>query len=86
MGDRSEHNNLILGDIVTLNSQGPIMTVEELRPDGWVGCVWFRSEPIYMPGQDGDDARYHDVNRAEFRACTLTRLAYLRAASTLTDR
>ncbi len=30
-----------MGDVVQLKSGGPLMTVQELRGDNWVQCVWF---------------------------------------------
>ena len=30
-----------IGDVVQLNSGGPKMTVEKMRQDGNVDCVWF---------------------------------------------
>ena len=45
-------DELKVGDIATLKSDGPMMTVEKIDPDGMhVECAWF--EPSGHGGFDG---------------------------------
>ena len=43
-------DRLSLGDVVTLNSGGPKMTVVNLRPDGQVDCIWLSNDSENVAG------------------------------------
>ena len=38
---------LKIGNVVRLKSGGPDMTVENVSPDGVVGCTWFNEKEAY---------------------------------------
>ncbi len=35
------------GDVVELNSGGPVMTILEVKNNGWVVCEWFDKNHTY---------------------------------------
>lgn len=46
------------GDVVELNSGGPVMTILEVKNNGWVVCEWFDKNHTYNKKNFGIEYRY----------------------------
>jgi uncharacterized protein YodC (DUF2158 family) len=73
----SYFNDLRIGDLVVLNSGGPLMTVEALFAERErVECMWFHSNPVVTSlASDKTKTIYGEMQRGYFFAATLTKKA-----------